>query len=141
MRFKKSRDWGRRSPPGPRPRGGARPFTVAGPRAYGVVVPQLFPTWASPTAPARLLVDGVDSGMPLWVTRNRKERNAGLLGTDGLDGALWIRGCNWIHTFGMRHTILTSRVTLMSESLSNCVFCLIILSERFCLRIYVGNCY
>ena len=78
---------------------------MAGPRAYGVVVPQFFPTWASPTAPARLLVDGVDSGLPLWVTRNRRERNAGLLGTDGLDGALWIRGCNWIHTFGMRHTI------------------------------------
>ncbi len=84
---------------------GAGPFTAARPRAYGCAVPQLFPTWASPTAPARLLIDGVDSGLPLWVTRNRKERNAGLLGTDGLDGALWIRGCNWIHTFGMRHAI------------------------------------
>lgn len=74
-------------------------------------MPQLFPVWASPTAPARLLVDGVDSGLALWVTRNRKERNAGLLGTDGLDGALWIRGCNWIHTFGMRHAIDVVHVT------------------------------
>ena len=29
----------------------------------------------------------------------------GLLGTDSIDGALWITRCNWVHCFRMRHTI------------------------------------
>ncbi|MCL3777062.1 MULTISPECIES: DUF192 domain-containing protein [unclassified Actinomyces] len=68
-------------------------------------MPQTTPTWAPSVAPAQLLVDGAPSGVPLWVAHNRKERNAGLLGTEGLDGALWIRCCNWVHTFGMRYAI------------------------------------
>lgn len=64
------------------------------------------PTWADPDAPtARLLVDGRDVNTPVWVARTRRERNTGLLGTDGLDGAVWIRRCNWVHCFGMRYPI------------------------------------
>lgn len=74
-------------------------------------MPQTSPTWASPTAPAQLLVDGAASGLALWVASNRRQRNTGLLGTDGLDGALWIRRCNWIHTFGMRYAIDVVYVT------------------------------
>ena len=53
----------------------------------------------------RLAVDGRDTGLPLWTARTRRERNKGLLGTDGIDGALWITRCNWVHCLGMRHTI------------------------------------
>ena len=35
----------------------------------------------------RLAVDGRDTGLPLWTARTRRERNKGLLGTDGIDGA------------------------------------------------------
>lgn len=63
------------------------------------------PTWSDPTASLHLTIDGHDSGLPLWVARNRKERNKGLLGTDDLLGALWITHCNWIHTFGMRYAL------------------------------------
>ena len=64
------------------------------------------PTWAPAGAPPEVLVvDGRATDIPLWRARNRKERNTGLLGTDGLAGALWIERCNWIHTFGMRYDI------------------------------------
>ena len=64
------------------------------------------PTWAQQTAPPEVLVvDGRVTDIPLWRARKRKERNTGLLGTDGLHGALWIERCNWIHTFGMRYDI------------------------------------
>ncbi|MFN8022216.1 MAG: DUF192 domain-containing protein [Acidimicrobiales bacterium] len=36
------------------------------------------------------------------VASDRKARNKGLLGRDGLDGALVVEGCRWIHTFGMK---------------------------------------
>ncbi|MCB0999257.1 MAG: DUF192 domain-containing protein [Ilumatobacteraceae bacterium] len=36
------------------------------------------------------------------VTTDRRSRNKGLLGRDGLDGAFVVDGCRWIHTFGMR---------------------------------------
>ncbi|OLO46731.1 hypothetical protein BKH31_06650 [Actinomyces oris] len=65
------------------------------------------PTWS--TAPVddlpRLTVDGRDTGLALWSARTRRERNIGLLGTDSIDGALWITRCNWVHCFRMRHTI------------------------------------
>ena len=65
------------------------------------------PTWS--IIPARdlprLAVDGRDTGLPLWTARTRRERNIGLLGTDSIDGALWITRCNWVHCFRMRHTI------------------------------------
>ncbi|OLO57236.1 hypothetical protein BKH30_00405 [Actinomyces oris] len=65
------------------------------------------PTWS--TVPVdvlpRLTVDGRDTGLTLWTARTRRERNIGLLGTDSIDGALWITRCNWVHCFRMRHTI------------------------------------
>ena len=65
------------------------------------------PTWS--TTPVddlpRLTVDGRDTGLALWSARTRRERNIGLLGTDSIDGALWITRCNWVHCFRMRHTI------------------------------------
>ena len=53
----------------------------------------------------RLTIDGEDTGTPLWIARTRRQRSKGLLGTDGIDGALWIPRCNWVHCLGMRHTI------------------------------------
>ena len=64
------------------------------------------PTWAPTGAPPEVLViNGRATDIPLWRAQKRKERNTGLLGTDGLAGALWIERCNWIHTFGMRYDI------------------------------------
>ena len=65
------------------------------------------PIWSTTPVEAlpRLAVDGRDTGLPLWTARTRRERNKGLLGTDGIDGALWIPRCNWVHCLGMRHTI------------------------------------
>ena len=65
------------------------------------------PTWSTAPVEAlpRLIVDGEDTGVPLWTARTRSQRNKGLLGTDGIDGALWIPRCNWVHCMGMRHTI------------------------------------
>ena len=62
------------------------------------------PTWAPPQAPAQLVVDGA-AACPAWVARRRDERNTGLLGTSGLDGALWIERCGSVHTFAMRYPI------------------------------------
>lgn len=39
------------------------------------------------------------------VARTRRERRRGLIGRDHLDGALVIRRCRWIHTFGMQFPI------------------------------------
>ncbi len=36
---------------------------------------------------------------------DRRARRRGLTGRDGLDGALVIERCRWIHTFGMRFAI------------------------------------
>ncbi len=36
------------------------------------------------------------------VCADRAGRRRGLLGRDGLEGALVIEGCRWIHTIGMR---------------------------------------
>ena len=65
------------------------------------------PTWSTVPVGAlpRLTVDGQDTGLALWTARTRHERNIGLLGTDSIDGALWITRCNWVHCFRMRHTI------------------------------------
>ena len=65
------------------------------------------PTWSTDpvgTLPC-LTVDGQDTGLALWTAHTRRERNIGLLGTDSIDGALWITRCNWVHCFRMRHTI------------------------------------
>jgi uncharacterized protein len=36
------------------------------------------------------------------IVDDRSAKRTGLLGRDGVDGALVIRGCRWIHTIGMR---------------------------------------
>ena len=65
------------------------------------------PTWSTVSADGlpHLTVDGQDTGLALWIAHTRRERNIGLLGTDSIDGALWITHCNWVHSFRMRHTI------------------------------------
>jgi uncharacterized membrane protein (UPF0127 family) len=39
------------------------------------------------------------------VAANRAERRKGLLGRDGLDGALLLQQTRWVHTLGMRFPI------------------------------------
>jgi uncharacterized protein len=39
------------------------------------------------------------------VAGNRSDRRRGLRGRDGIDGALVITSCRWVHTFGMRFAI------------------------------------
>ena len=84
-------------------RGGMNPHAPEGPNnPLGITVP----TWAPGKDVSDVLViDGRVTNMPLWTARTRHERNTGLLGTDNLAGALWIRHCNMIHTFGMRYAI------------------------------------
>lgn len=53
---------------------------------------------------ARLLIDGVDVA-PLEVAATRRARSRGLLGRDGIDGALLIRPARQVHTFRMRFAI------------------------------------
>ncbi|NHA69467.1 DUF192 domain-containing protein [Phycicoccus flavus] len=52
----------------------------------------------------RLLVDGRDVG-PLAVADTPADRRRGLLGTSGVDGALWITKCPSVHMVGMRYPI------------------------------------
>jgi uncharacterized membrane protein (UPF0127 family) len=54
--------------------------------------------------PARLLVDGQDVA-PLLVPASGPERRRGLLGTDRLEGALWLQPCGSVHCVGMRYPI------------------------------------
>ncbi|SDN10519.1 DUF192 domain-containing protein [Actinomyces ruminicola] len=63
------------------------------------------PVWAADAPERVLVVDGEPTAVGTWLARTRKQRNTGLLGTDGLDGALWIKACNWVHTFGMRYAL------------------------------------
>ena len=65
------------------------------------------PVWSTsvPTTLPLLIVDGRVTSLPVWTARTRAERNKGLLGTDGIAGALWITRCNWIHCFGMRYAL------------------------------------
>jgi uncharacterized membrane protein (UPF0127 family) len=51
-----------------------------------------------------LLVDGRDLA-PLAVLTTRRERGRGLLGLDGVDGAVLLRPCRSVHTLGMRFAI------------------------------------
>lgn len=52
----------------------------------------------------RLVVDGRDVA-PVRLARSYHERRRGLLGTDGLDGALWVEPCKQVHTIRMRYPI------------------------------------
>jgi uncharacterized membrane protein (UPF0127 family) len=54
--------------------------------------------------PQTLLVDG-RAVAPVAVARTRRERRTGLLGTDGVLGALWITRCPSVHMVGMRYPI------------------------------------
>lgn len=58
---------------------------------------------------ARLLVDGHDVA-PVELAVTRRSRNRGLLGRDGLHGALWIAPAKQVHTFRMRFAIDTAHV-------------------------------
>jgi uncharacterized protein len=51
-----------------------------------------------------LLVDGRRVG-PLEVADTARRRSRGLLGRDGIDGALLLRPANQVHTFRMRFAI------------------------------------
>jgi uncharacterized membrane protein (UPF0127 family) len=57
----------------------------------------------------RLLVDGTPVA-PVEVARTHAERSRGLLGRDGVDGALWIHRCRQVHTFRMRFAIDVAHV-------------------------------
>ncbi len=48
------------------------------------------------------------SGRPVGdveVADTYQSRRKGLLGRDGIDGAIWLRPCRHVHTMGMRFTI------------------------------------
>lgn len=53
---------------------------------------------------ARLMVDGRDVA-PLEVAEGFRARGRGLLGRNGIDGALLLDPAGSVHTFGMRFTI------------------------------------
>ncbi|MET9951038.1 DUF192 domain-containing protein [Streptomyces sp. NPDC006339] len=52
-----------------------------------------------------LAVPGGRGRVPLEVAASYRARRRGLLGRDGLDGALLITPTNSVHTFGMRFTV------------------------------------
>jgi uncharacterized protein len=52
----------------------------------------------------QLLVDGRVRA-PVEVASGVRARHRGLLGRDGLTGALWLQPCRQVHTFGMRFAI------------------------------------
>lgn len=52
----------------------------------------------------RLLVDGRDVAA-VEPARSTAERRRGLLGRDGLDGALWLEPCRQVHTLRMRFAL------------------------------------
>lgn len=54
--------------------------------------------------PHRLQVDGRDVA-PVEVPGTGAERRRGLLGTDRLEGALWLQPCGSVHCIGMRYPI------------------------------------
>jgi len=52
----------------------------------------------------RLLVDGRDVA-PVHVATTHREKGRGLLGTDRVEGALWLDGASSVHMMGMRYPI------------------------------------
>ena len=54
--------------------------------------------------PHRLLCDGRFIA-PVAVAEDSKSRGRGLLGTDAVEGALWITRCPSVHMVGMRYPI------------------------------------
>lgn len=57
-----------------------------------------------------LLVDG-RAVAPVELAVTRRTRNRGLLGRDGLEGALWIEPARQVHTFRMRFPIDVAHLT------------------------------
>lgn len=54
--------------------------------------------------PLRLLVDGRDVA-PLVLADTPRSRRKGLLGSSGLEGALWITRCPSVHMVGMAYPL------------------------------------
>ncbi|GGK80381.1 DUF192 domain-containing protein [Ornithinimicrobium pekingense] len=52
----------------------------------------------------RLLVDGRDVAA-VHVATTHREKGRGLLGTDAVEGALWLDGASSVHMMGMRYAI------------------------------------
>lgn len=52
----------------------------------------------------RLLVDGREVA-PVHVATTHREKGRGLLGTDAVEGALWLEGASSVHMMGMRYPI------------------------------------
>jgi uncharacterized membrane protein (UPF0127 family) len=52
-----------------------------------------------------LTVEGSGSRVPLELAASRRTRNRGLLGRDGIEGALLLTAVSSVHTFGMRFPI------------------------------------
>jgi uncharacterized membrane protein (UPF0127 family) len=69
------------------------------------------PTWADPDVPYLLNVNNATRKESLWVASGGPARRTGLLGTDGLDGLLWIERCSSVHTVGMRYAIDVAYLT------------------------------
>ena len=58
-----------------------------------------------PARPAHLLLGDGRAVAPLEVAAGRRARSRGLLGRDGVDGALLLAPVSSVHTFGMRFGI------------------------------------
>ena len=69
------------------------------------------PIWTNRDEPYLLIVNGATGKDSLWVASSGPARRQGLLGTDGLDGVLWIERCSSVHTFGMRYPIDVAYLT------------------------------
>ncbi|MBB4793564.1 DUF192 domain-containing protein [Streptomyces nodosus] len=54
---------------------------------------------------AMLTTAGTPGGVPLEVARSARDRRRGLLGRDGIEGALLLSPASAVHTLGMRFAI------------------------------------
>ncbi|MFI1868173.1 DUF192 domain-containing protein [Streptomyces jumonjinensis] len=54
---------------------------------------------------AALWIPGRDAPVPLEIAASRGRRRRGLLGRDGIEGAMLLTPCGGVHTFRMRFTI------------------------------------
>ncbi|MFE3325186.1 DUF192 domain-containing protein [Streptomyces sp. NPDC059176] len=52
-----------------------------------------------------LTVPGRGTAVDLLIAASYRARTRGLLGRDGIDGAIMLTPCNSVHTFGMRFAI------------------------------------
>ncbi|MGW7361834.1 DUF192 domain-containing protein [Streptomyces sp. NPDC054841] len=52
-----------------------------------------------------LTIPGRDNPVDLLIAASYRARTRGLLGRDGIDGAIMLTPCNSVHTFRMRFTI------------------------------------